>query len=780
MRRIIFQSFYLILITAILSSVSFVQAQVRPYRVSDSQVQYLLNRIEQKTDIYKRSMETALDRSRLDDSDSEDILMNYIMEFENATDQLKQRFDARESVNTDVEEVLSRAANINAFMQRNRLNATAQRNWANVRTDLNTLARYYSVSWNWTNPVIRTTPVNRAYRVSDSNVQRLLTSIETKTDTFKRAIDRSLDRSRIDNTNAEDRIVDFITEFENATDRLKQRFDARESASMDVEEVLMRANSIEAFLNRNNLNRNVQTQWDSIKFDLNTLAGYYNVASWDWNRTFPNRTNQTNPRYSPGNMPYTVTDRQVQTLLSNIETRTDAYRRDMTYALDRSTIDGTRSESAILSYITEFENATDRLKQNFDARRSTGEDVTEVLNRAYHIDSFMRDYRFSASTERNWNLIRSDLDTLSNYYRVAWNWDRQYVPPTRFDEMLTGTYRLNESESDNVSTVVDRALGYYNANQRDRLRNNLERRLQSPEMLAIEKRGSNVTVASSTSPQITFSVDGVKRSETTPNGRTIDVTAKTYYDGLAVSYEGDRMNDFYVNFMPLSNGKLKVVRRVYLENRNDTVTVASVYDRVSPTAQWSMVNSRDSNIGSNLNDFVIPNGTQVTAVLDNMISTKNSQDGDRFTMTVRSPSQFEGAVITGRILKSESSGRVTGRANISLDFDTIRLRNGQTYRFAGIIDGVTSVDGENVSVNNEGTVRDSNQTTRTVTRAGIGAALGALIGAIAGGGEGAAIGAAIGAGAGAGTIFIQGRDNLELEQGSTFRITASAPSNLSR
>jgi uncharacterized protein YcfJ len=92
---------------------------------------------------------------------------------------------------------------------------------------------------------------------------------------------------------------------------------------------------------------------------------------------------------------------------------------------------------------------------------------------------------------------------------------------------------------------------------------------------------------------------------------------------------------------------------------------------------------------------------------------------------------------------------------------------------------VTAANGDDVKVNNEGTVRDGNQTTKTVTRAGIGAALGALIGAIAGGGEGAAIGAAIGAGAGAGTVFIEGRDNIELGEGSTFNITASAPNNLS-
>ena len=65
-----------------------------------------------------------------------------------------------------------------------------------------------------------------------------------------------------------------------------------------------------------------------------------------------------------------------------------------------------------------------------------------------------------------------------------------------------------------------------------------------------------------------------------------------------------------------------------------------------------------------------------------------------------------------------------------------------------------------------------------MTRAGVGAALGALIGAIAGGGKGAAIGAAVGAGAGAGSVLIQGRDNVELEQGTEFNITATGPTNV--
>ena len=451
----------------------------------------------------------------------------------------------------------------------------------------------------------------------------------------------------------------------------------------------------------------------------------------------------------------------------------------MNTALDRSVLNNTRSEQALFNYITEFENATDKLKQNFDARRSTQADVEEVLSRAYNIDAFMRDYRFSTVAENDWRLIRTDLDTLTNYYSVTWNWNnRQYVPASRFDQMITGTYRLNQSQSDDVRAVVTSATNnYYPAAQRDNIQRNLERRLTSPEMLAIEKRNNEVLVASSLSPQISFNADGTARTETMPNGRSIKVTANTYYDGVALNYEGDRINDFYVNFVPMSNGQLKVIRRVYLENRNDTVTVASVYDKINESAQFSMVNN-NQNAGVRTGDFVVPNNTQLVAVLRTPVSTKASQDGDRFRMEVISPSQYNGAIIEGRVARAERSGQVSGRAQVSLEFDSIRLRNGTTYQFAGIVDDVTLASGEKVSVNNEGTVRDNNQTTKTVTRAGIGAALGALIGAIAGGGQGAAIGAAVGAGAGAGTVILQGRDDVEMGEGTQFTITSTAPSNL--
>jgi uncharacterized protein YcfJ len=112
---------------------------------------------------------------------------------------------------------------------------------------------------------------------------------------------------------------------------------------------------------------------------------------------------------------------------------------------------------------------------------------------------------------------------------------------------------------------------------------------------------------------------------------------------------------------------------------------------------------------------------------------------------------------------------------LTLDFDTIRLRNGQSYRFAGILESVRTPSGDVVRVDNEGAVRDCDQTKQTVTRTAIGTAVGAIIGAIAGGGKGAAIGAVIGAGAGAGSVYVQGRNDLDLPSGTEVTVRATGP-----
>ncbi len=343
---------------------------------------------------------------------------------------------------------------------------------------------------------------------------------------------------------------------------------------------------------------------------------------------------------------------------------------------------------------------------------------------------------------------------------------------------LVGTWRLDQSRSDNASQIASRAVNRTDIRNRDRVRGNLERRLEAPEMLALDRRGQRVSIASSRAPQVTLDVDGQTHTEQNAQGRSISVLASFNREQLTITTSGDRGSDYSVTFEPMDNcRRLRVKRTISNARLSQPVISQSVYEKTSERAQLDMYSSGNEFPADRQRaNFTVPDGTEIIAVLDTDLNTKEARDGDYFTMTVRSPRQFEGAVIEGSVTGVERSGRISGRAGLALNFERIRLRNGQTNSFAGTLESARTTDGQNVRIDQEGSVQtEKSQTRDTITRTGVGAALGAIIGAIAGGGKGAAIGATVGGGAGAGSVIVQGRDDLELKRGTEITLRASAP-----
>ena len=489
---------------------------------------------------------------------------------------------------------------------------------------------------------------------------------------------------------------------------------------------------------------------------------------------------------------YRVTYQQVDQVLGRIETRSTQFRQSLYASLNRTPIDGTRQEDNINEFVRTFEQSTATLRDRFRARRDVAADVSEVLNRAASIDGFMRRHNLDRGTEETWGALRSDLDVLADYYSVTARWDGQgqgqggpgpgrWPGGNRAANRLTGTYRLDVARSDDVWRTAKRATRGLTAEQQERLRQRISQRLDAPERLAIERQGRNVTIASSTAPAVTFEADGRERIEQSPSGRSIRVKASLIGDQLIVSQTGERGNDYSVSFDALLNGQeLRVTRRMDVESLTQPVTVNSIYTKTSEIAQQDLYTGATPGgaTAGRRNRRRSADGMDLVAILRNNLSTRQAREGERFTMVVQSPPSYEGAVIEGYLTRVERSGRVTGRPELSFNFERIRMRNGASYPFDGYITSVRTNNGEDVRVNDEDTIseRDS-QTTETVTRTGIGAALGALLGAVVGGGKGAAVGAAVGGSAGAGSVYIQGRDDLELASGTEFTIRASAPGN---
>lgn len=120
----------------------------------------------------------------------------------------------------------------------------------------------------------------RGRSYSKADVERIIKRVEDRCDSFRKAIDRNLDRSRLDGTRREDNINDQVSDLEKATDELRREFDRHDNwreTRREVERVMREADEINALMKRARFNDNVEREWQLVKADLNKLAGIYEL-----------------------------------------------------------------------------------------------------------------------------------------------------------------------------------------------------------------------------------------------------------------------------------------------------------------------------------------------------------------------------------------------------------------------------------------------------------------------------------------------------------------------
>ncbi len=505
-------------------------------------------------------------------------------------------------------------------------------------------------------------------------------------------------------------------------------------------------------------------------------------------------------------------ERNVRDITRSLNSKVD----DFKYSLDNESSRNAISrdeQTEINGNLRDFETSLGKFEDKFQRRRENADDVRDVLSAAKMVNDFLISKRLAATTERDWASIRTLLERLASNYQVVWNWsdgnqtypndntNSNNYPTTRSNSSnsysLTGTYKLNASRSEDARDIAARAIRDGSVQNNPNAQSDLEDKLQSPEQLTIEVRGSSVTLASSNAPQITFTADGRDRTEKLADGRTLRLRSTLRGQELTIaSLGGD--TDYTVIFASIEGGKaMRVTRRVTTDYLRQTVFSESIYEKIDSIARfennpnynddgnYSSNDSQDNRNNSANNypttrtgrtgDFIVPNGTIITGILEKDIDTKVSQNNDRFELVVQSPNEYRGAIIEGYISGVNRSGKVSGNSQITFNFERIRMSNGQTSEFAGLLKSATDENGKVVKIDTEGTAKGDSQTKETVKRGGIGAGVGAIIGAIAGGGKGAAIGAIIGGSAGAGSVIVQGKDDLQLKAGSSITVQASTP-----
>lgn len=184
--------------------------------------------------------------------------------------------------------------------------------------------------------------------------------------------------------------------------------------------------------------------------------------------------------------------------------------------------------------------------------------------------------------------------------------------------------------------------------------------------------------------------------------------------------------------------------------------------------------------------FTVQAGTKIPLSMINSVSTKQASEGDRVYLETVFPILVDGKIIippgsyvAGTITDSKRPGRLKGRGELYVRFDSLTLPNGVTRDFKsriGSLDGRASeeLDKSEGKIKSEGNKGGDARTVGETTAAG--ASVGAIAGSVAGhGGMGAGIGAAAGAAAGMiGVLLSRGPDAV-LAKGTTLEMVLDRP-----
>lgn len=160
---------------------------------------------------------------------------------------------------------------------------------------------------------------------------------------------------------------------------------------------------------------------------------------------------------------------------------------------------------------------------------------------------------------------------------------------------------------------------------------------------------------------------------------------------------------------------------------------------------------------------MVPVGTVLVVRLAEPISTRTNRAGDELVAILDQDLKVNGKVVFpqgtkvyGTLVAVKGSGRVEGRAEMTITLTELRPRE-EAYR----------VKTDNITIQAEGTEG------RDATVIGGAAGVGALVGGIFGGKKGAAIGAAVGGGAGTATVLTTKGKEVEFQPEHKFSFSLS-------
>src|SRR5258706_1630287 len=190
----------------------------------------------------------------------------------------------------------------------------------------------------------------------------------------------------------------------------------------------------------------------------------------------------------------------------------------------------------------------------------------------------------------------------------------------------------------------------------------------------------------------------------------------------------------------------------------------------------------DPTASNYVDKVTIPAGTKVLLALKNNVSTKNAKVGDGVYLQSTFPLALDnrvvipaGTFVQGVVDRVKRSGRVKGRAEVLMHFNTLIYPNGYMLSLPGALES-TGGDEFPPVADQAGTGRAEGTKGRDAATIAGQTATGGLIGAGARGPKGAAVGSGIGAAVGIATVLLTRGEKVRFDQGTNVEMMLARPS----
>ena len=237
----------------------------------------------------------------------------------------------------------------------------------------------------------------RPERLSDKDVKALLEQVDTGRDKFEGNLDGRFKGSTLRGPSGETKVAGALQDYQDSTQKLKDRFSPDYSASAEAATVLKQSTRIDTFMEGSASDMKGRSEWDQQATNLKHLAEAYGT-------TFP---------LPDGAAVRRMNDKETAGYATAIATSTDRFKSDLdkASALAKPDRDAAKKDADVL-----IKHANAVKSRTSDGKLATAE-LRQLVDQVARLQTFVGAHPISTMT--NWEAVQTSLGKLQQAFGVT-------------------------------------------------------------------------------------------------------------------------------------------------------------------------------------------------------------------------------------------------------------------------------------------------------------------------------------------------------------------------